>query len=47
VRVVARSAAGACWTQPRFVAPRPPTRPVGQPGGAAGGHAGKGDGHGG
>jgi hypothetical protein len=39
VRVVARSTTGACWTQPRFVAPRQPGR--------AAGHGGQGGGHGG
>jgi hypothetical protein len=44
VRVVARSAGGACWTQPRFVAPRRPGAPAAPAGGGAGGHGG---GHGG
>ncbi len=44
VRVVARAASGACWTQPRFVGPRPAGAAAGQ---RAAPGAGPGGGHGG
>jgi len=44
VRVVVRSPSGACWTQPRFIAPRQPGRAAGHGGGHGGGQGG---GHGG